>query len=551
MKTAKVAFVNPSRRATGTAFVLPAAQVTLAGAVSSSMADAVELTVVDEAVNEFDPQTVGEGDVVCISALTNTVLRAYEIARLAKARGASVVMGGPHVTLLPHEALQHGADAVVRGEGDTILPRVLEDIFLKRIVSGGVYQTVDGKPFRARGEEMAYPRFDLVDLDRYFATSLRTISGCIENCSFCTVPQISGRDARYRPASEVAREIRELHDRGIRFVIWGADNLFQAPLSLIRTTRQPELRKELERKREEALTFFRDFARLAGDKRAWGFAQLTLRLHDDAEALHAIRHDGSICAALFGIESVDPAGLKAIGKGWNGTAAEIAAKIATIQKAGISVLGSMIVGLPTDTLETIAAQRRFAVESGMDVSQFPLAEHLPGSPDFEEAERRLNERERAAAASPFPMAPSPGTRAPRVALLCHEWWLKPEGSPPHLAHPHMTMEALRIEGRKSWRYFYRPDRLFRNGIRHRWPIVRTLVYTVACMAFSAFYSGPVGISVDSVRVGQTSSFLKKLMWAGAKAMRKIPPPPFVSTSPSTMPDLEERGARKPLNPSRL
>jgi radical SAM superfamily enzyme YgiQ (UPF0313 family) len=488
------------------------------------MADAVDIAIVDEAVRRFNPETVGQNDVVCISTLTNNVIRAYEVAKLAKARGAHVVMGGPHVTLLPHEALEFGADAVVRGDCDTIFGRVLEDVFLGRVAAGGIYQTVDGKPFRARGEEMAKPRLDLVDTRSYFATGLRTINGCRENCSFCTVPAISGREARYRPAAAVAEEVRELYDAGIRFVIWGADNLVQVPMSLIESTRDPAQRKALEAEREEALEFFRDFAKLSGDKRVWGFAQLTLRLHDDKEVLRAIRHDAAICAALFGIESIDPVGLRSIAKQWNGTAAEIAQKVANIQKEGISVLGSMIVGLPTDTPETIAATRRFAVESGMDVAQFPLYELLPGSADYAKAERDLAEREKPST-SPFPIAASQGARTPRAKLLRRRWWLEPEGSPPHLEHPHMSIDALRAEVRKSWRHFYRFDRLVWNGIHHRWPPLRTFVYAVACTGFSAFYSGPVGISVDSARVGKTPFFLRKLMGAGAWLMGKIPPPP--------------------------
>ena len=537
MRTARVVCVYPSNKTTGTAFVLPSAPVTLAGAIPSRMADAVDIAVVDEAVKRFDPEAIRPNDIVCISTLTNNVLRAYEVAKLAKARGAHVVMGGPHVTLLPHEALEFGADAVVRGDCDTIIGRVLEDVFLGRIVAGGVYQTIDGNPFRAEGEQMATPRLDLVDTHRYFATGLRTINGCRENCSFCTVPTISGREARYRPAAAVAQEVRALYDAGIRFVIWGADNLVQVPISLIESTRDAAKRRALEAEREEALTFFRDFAKLSGDKRVWGFAQLTLRLHDDKEVLRAIRHDGAICAALFGIESVDPVGLRSIAKQWNGTAAEIAQKVANIQTEGISVLGSMIVGLPTDTPETIAATRRFAVESGMDVAQFPLYELLPGSADYAKAERDLSESEQPTA-SAFPIVASPGSRAPRAKLLRRRWWLEPEGSPPHLEHPHMAIAALRAEVRKSWRYFYRFDRLIRNGAHHRWPALRTLVYAVACTGFSAFYSGPVGLSVDSARVGKTPFFLRKLMGAGAWLMRKVPPPP------PFRPAVATTGARK-------
>ncbi len=526
MKTPKVLLVNPSGKTTKKALVLPAAQVTLAGAIPAGMD--VEPVVVDEAIQRFDPNSVGCGDIVSVSVLTNNCREAYRVVRAAKASGASVIVGGPHCTLLPEEALRFGADAVVRGEGDVIFGKVLTDIIRGTIVPGGIYQDPDGQPFLVKNEEMAYPRLDLVDLSNYWTTSLRSARGCRENCTFCTVPKISGRKQEYRPVEDVAREIRELHDGGIRAVVWGADSLVQVPLSVVKAGRNPGEIKALEAERQKSLDFFRQLAKLTGKKRVWGFAQLTLRLFDDPEMLDAIRNDAAICAALFGIESIDPAGLRAIAKQWNGTPAEIAKEVRDIQKAGIHVLGSMIVGLPTDTPETPAAARRFAVESGMSVAQFPLYELLPGSADYAKAERDLFQRERSAAPSLFPMAVSSDTKVPRVKLLRHEWWLEPADAPPHLEHPHMTMEALRAEGRKSWRYFYRLDHLLRNSLRRRWPLLRVFVYTIACKGFSLFYSGPVGISGDSARAGETSFLLRKLMAAGAWLMRRIPPPPAAS-----------------------
>lgn len=160
MSPRKAVFVNPSRITTGTAFVMPAAQATLAGAVPANLD--LELTVVDEAVERFDPNLINAGDLVCVSALTNNVLEAYRVAQQAKERGATAILGGPHPTLLPQEALRHGADAVVRGDGDTILGRVLEDCMTGRITASKVYQDPTGQPFRVSGEQMAYPRLDLM-----------------------------------------------------------------------------------------------------------------------------------------------------------------------------------------------------------------------------------------------------------------------------------------------------------------------------------------------------------------------------------------------------
>lgn len=514
----KVVFVNPCRVSAGKAFVLPAAPVTLAGAIPARIQ--VDPAVVDEAITRFDRSMVRDHDIVCISVLTNNCREAYRIAAQAKQSNATVIMGGPHVTLLPDEALKHGADAVVRGDGDVVLGQVLEDALMNRIVPGRIYQTPNGQPFRVNGDEMAYPRLDLVDLKNYMTTSLRSTAGCRENCTFCTVPSISGRVPRYRPVEAVAREISELYDRNIRFVIWGADNLVQVPLSIVKAGRTPAEAKTLEAEREEALTFFRELGKRTSKKRVWGFAQLTLRLFDDPEMLRAIRHDAAISAALFGIESVDPAALRRMAKQWNGTRDEITMKVRMIQKAGIHVLGSMIVGLPTDTPETIAAMRQWSVESGMRVAQFPIYEILPGSPDHQKAERDLLQRNQPANQLPIVT----GNNGHHVKLLRRNWWLEPEGSPPHLEHPCLSRDQLLDEDRRSWNYFYRSFNLLRNSMRNGWPLRGIAAYVAACKSFALFYGGSVGISVDSARKDTTSAFRRLLMSASVWLMHKVPPP---------------------------
>src|SRR5437588_11356000 len=62
-------------------------------------------------------------DLVGIGAMTRMIARAYRMADAIRSAGVPVVMGGPHVTELPDEALgrdggaQH-ADAVALGEAD-------------------------------------------------------------------------------------------------------------------------------------------------------------------------------------------------------------------------------------------------------------------------------------------------------------------------------------------------------------------------------------------------------------------------------------------------
>src|SRR5207244_719106 len=65
-------------------------------------------------------------DLVAISVETYTARRAYQIASEYRRRGVSVVMGGFHATLCPHEVAEY-ADAVVVGEAEEIWPPVIDD----------------------------------------------------------------------------------------------------------------------------------------------------------------------------------------------------------------------------------------------------------------------------------------------------------------------------------------------------------------------------------------------------------------------------------------
>ena len=61
-----------------------------------------------------------------ITTLTATARRGYETADFYRRAGTVVVLGGPHASALPGEALEH-SDAVVVGEGEGVWPAVVAD----------------------------------------------------------------------------------------------------------------------------------------------------------------------------------------------------------------------------------------------------------------------------------------------------------------------------------------------------------------------------------------------------------------------------------------
>src|SRR5438105_3478643 len=97
----------------------PLTLTTLAALIPSELNASVQL--IDEGIEDVDEDL--EADLVGMTVITGTAMRAYELAARFRARDVSVVLGGPHVTLVPDDAQPH-ADAVVVGYAEETWPRL-------------------------------------------------------------------------------------------------------------------------------------------------------------------------------------------------------------------------------------------------------------------------------------------------------------------------------------------------------------------------------------------------------------------------------------------
>ena len=100
----------------------PEHEVILIDANARAMSD-------DEIVQFVQKQKI---ELVGIGAMTRMAEKAYRVADAIRAAGVPVVMGGPHVTEVPDEALGRDggprhADAIALGEADETWPTIVED----------------------------------------------------------------------------------------------------------------------------------------------------------------------------------------------------------------------------------------------------------------------------------------------------------------------------------------------------------------------------------------------------------------------------------------
>ena len=242
----------------------------------------VEITIVDEGIEEIDPTTLA-ADLVGMTVITGTAMRTYELAAQFRQRGIPVVLGGPHITLIPEDAQPH-ADAIVVGYAEETWPQLLRDF-----VAGQMQPRYDQAPGLSLAG-MPFPRRELMKRDSYITTHVfEATRACIHRCDFCVVPTAWGSKPLLKPVAEVVADIRQHYAKRIIFI----------DLNLISD-------------RDYAAELFEALIPL---KVSW-FGLSTVLLAKDRPLLELAARSG--CSGLLmGFESITPANLKESKKGFN------------------------------------------------------------------------------------------------------------------------------------------------------------------------------------------------------------------------------------------
>lgn len=325
-----------------------------------------------EDISSPDWKFIESSDLVCISTLTSTAIRAYSIGQRIKAKGITVIMGGAHPTFMPEEALQY-ADFVVRGEGDFTLPELMRylDSGTPAIetIQGLSYRNKTGKFFhnpdrRLLKEEdldsLPVPDFSLVhNWKPSLLYSVSTSRGCPFACKFCSVIHIFGRKYRFKSTGSVLKELKHISSvsTGTRFFV---DDNFTA---------NKERTKELLR------------VMIAEKLTSDWTAQVRTDVADDPELLRLMAEAGCYTVHI-GFESVNPRTLEHYNK--KQTIEDIVRSIRSVKDCGIHIHGMFVIGADTDDVDVIKRTVDFAIHNGIDTIQFMVLTPLPGTPLFKE-----------------------------------------------------------------------------------------------------------------------------------------------------------------------
>ena len=295
-------------------------------------------------------------DLIAISSYSAQIDEAYELAMRFRNMGTPVVMGGTHVTALPHEA-QRYCTSVVLGEGEAVWMDVLEDAEKRQLKL--IY---DARKLDYSLADAPMPAFELLDISKYNRLTVQTSRGCPHDCEFCAGSNLITNCYKQKPIEKVLAEIDRICEIWPHpFIEFADDNSFVNP------------------------TYWKDLLPKLKKRHIKWFTETDLSVAKDPELLKMMRESG--CAqVLIGFESPTEAPLNGLEQNSNwklGRFAEYKQAIRTIQSHGITVNGCFIVGLDGQTPEVFDDIYNFVKEAELFEVQITILTPFPGTALYE------------------------------------------------------------------------------------------------------------------------------------------------------------------------
>ncbi|MGD2142957.1 MAG: radical SAM protein [Anaerolineae bacterium] len=354
--------------------LLPRLGLPLIGRVLADHGHDVRIYVETLAAINWDE--IEQADLVGFSTTTATTLVAYQMADRVSRLGIPTVIGGPHVTFLPDEGLEH-CDFVVRREGqDTILElvRALEGDGHLAGILGLSYLDATGEPVHSPDrppcppeafERLPAPALDLiVGHERMTNIPIMTQWGCPFNCDFCAVIHMFGRHVRARTVPDVLDELEAYRGRGAVFFY---DDNFVVDRRRTKTLLRAMIERDLTPQwsaQVRAEVVYKD--------------RRTREL--DRELLGLMSDSG--CTMVYcGFESASQATLDAYNK--HQEVRDVREAVKAFHDYDISTHGMFVLGADTDDASVFQRTVDFALENEIDTVQFLMLTPCPGTPFYQ------------------------------------------------------------------------------------------------------------------------------------------------------------------------
>ncbi|UCD15130.1 MAG: B12-binding domain-containing radical SAM protein [Candidatus Omnitrophota bacterium] len=325
-----------------------------------------------------------EPDVVGINSWSCSVNEVKEMLEITKAvdRKITTVVGGPHPSAVPYEAMSYftGADFGFKGEAEIGLPMLVDGLINKK---EPYLSKVPGLLWRERGQlivnqQIFYERlddfgilsWDLVRPAEYAqkgtivsgdTAPIITSRGCPYLCTFCSPHIVSGRKIRLRSPGHIIKEIKLLKEEyGIKRIAIMDENF-----TFSKEHTAAVCHKIIQEKIKMRF-----------------FLPNGVRLNTlDKELLSLMKKAGFLANIAVGIESGSERVLKLIKKGLNKEM--IKTKVRLLRQSGFRPIGYFILGFPTETKKEMYETLKFAKELKLYRAAFSPLLILPGTEIYE------------------------------------------------------------------------------------------------------------------------------------------------------------------------
>ncbi len=321
--------------------------------------------------------------IVGISTTTPTFNTALRYAKKIKSalENVFILLGGIHVSFMPHSALKHEfVDGVCVGEGEYTTLEVAERIERGKGLEGvkGLIYREDGRiidngrrEFIKNLDEIPFPAYDLLPLDKYSILGQRlehfpimSSRGCPFGCRYCASSRFMGRMFRARSAENVAEEMEWLVDKFKAKYFGFGDDTFT-----LNKRRVFEFCREL---RERGLDV------------EWSCSSRVDTIND--EMLREMKKAGCNCI-YYGVESAN----ENILNGFYRKRIKIDQVVDAVKKTKekeILTVCSFIIGAPMETKEDMKKTLKFSIKLNPDYAQYSILTPYPGTEIYEEAEKK-------------------------------------------------------------------------------------------------------------------------------------------------------------------
>jgi len=281
---------------------------------------------------------------VAMTCFTSNSIDTYRIAQEFRKQGSKVILGGPHVTYFPDEALEY-CDSVVCGEIENVWPQVMRDY-----ENGTLQAKYTGSPAE-NCHELVHQEL-LNSPPEIIKDFLETSRGCKFKCYFCTVPSLSQGNLRKQKISDFIELIKKVKEKYSHFLF--IDNNIYS---------DPAYTKEL-------------FCALKPLKIKWS-TQCTIDIAKNKEMLRLAKESGCTCF-LFGFEISEGSFEKARG-GKLALADHYKEYAKEVKKMGIRIKAHYIFGFESDTFKYLYKFWKFCFSINPFATVLSILTPYPGS----------------------------------------------------------------------------------------------------------------------------------------------------------------------------